>query len=319
MATLVPFLPENDEHHRLLTGFWNSSLDADLALSTELVAFASQPFSGGAQAGRIALVDGQPAGAVLVSAHPNAPDAMPQDVGWIDAIAVDRPFQRRGIGRRLLAWAEEWLASQGAVCITTGCGPHNLTPGVPAGARPFFRACGFALCDWTNWDVARNLSDYSAPPTLREVPAAAYPARPGQEELLLGFLGREFPGRWLFDAREYLRVGGRISDFMLLWTDRGVEGACKLCFEDSAWPLGRYFPYSLPRPWGQLGFIGVAAERRGEGMGLFLLDAGLRRLRDNGVNGCVIDWTDLLDFYGKAGFAPYHAWSVLMKEVGVNA
>jgi len=103
---------------------------------------------------------------------------------------------------------------------------------------------------------------------------------------------------------------------MLLWTEEGVEGACKLTFEDSAWSLGRYFPYSLPRPWGQLGFIGVAESVRGQGMGLFLLDAGLRRLRDNGVNGCVIDWTDLLDFYGKAGFAPYHKWAVLWKKVG---
>ena len=30
----------------------------------------------------------------------------------------------------------------------------------------------------------------------------------------------------------------------------------------------------------------------------------------------IIDWTDLLDFYGKAGFAPYHKWAVLWKGVG---
>lgn len=316
MPTLIPFDPNSAEHHSLLCSFWNSGLDADLALSADFVAFAARPFTGGAQAGRIAIVEGRPAGAILVSAHPHAPEAMPCDVGWIDAIAVDATFQRRGVGRALLAWAEEWLAAQGATALFTGCGPRHLTPGAPQSAVPFFAACGFELCDWTHWDVARNLADYTAPPSLRELPAGAYPAQPGQEALLLDFLGREFPGRWLFDTTEYLREGGRISDFMLLWTEKGVEGACKLTFEDSAWSLGRYFPYSLPRPWGQLGFIGVAESVRGQGMGLFLLDAGLRRLRDNGVNGCVIDWTDLLDFYGKAGFAPYHKWAVLWKKVG---
>ncbi len=57
---------------------------------------------------------------------------------------------------------------------------------------------------------------------------------------------------------------------------------------------------------------------RGQGMGLFLLDAGLRRLRDTGINGCVIDWTGLLTFYGKAGFSPYHMWTVFWKNVGDN-
>ena len=164
--------------------------------------------------------------------------------------------------------------------------------------------------------MVRNLNDYTSPPTLREVPAAAYPAQPGQEDLLLGFLRREFPDRWTFSTKEFLNEGGRISDFILLWTGSGVEGVHKLTFEDSLWTLGRYYLYSLPRPWGQLGFIGVAEKLRGQGMGLFLLDAGLRRLHNNGVNGCIIDWTDLLDFYGKAEFTPYHKWAVLWKEMG---
>ncbi|MFZ1754730.1 MAG: GNAT family N-acetyltransferase [Caldilineaceae bacterium] len=316
MAELTPFDLNSAEHHSLLAALWNRDLPADLAIAPEFVHSVTRPFTGGVQAGRIAVVDGQPVAAVLASAHPHAPPSMPCDVGWIDAIAVDPAHQRQGIGRELLVWAEEWLSAQGAVTIHTGCGINCLTPGVPESAIAFFTACGYDLCNWTNWDVARNLADYTPPPSLRDVPAAARPAQPGQEEWLLGFLRQEFPGRWTFETEEALRQGGRISDFMLLWTETGVEGVCKLTFEDSAWPLGGYYPYNLPRPWGQLGFIGVAKERRGQGMGLFLLDAGLRRLQNNGVNGCVIDWTDLLDFYGKAGFTPYHKWAVLCKKVG---
>lgn len=316
MPTLKLFDLNNTEHHNLLASLWNSGLPADLALSPGFVHSVTRPTTGGVQAGRIAYVDGKPVGAILASAHPHAPPSMPCTLGWIEAIAVDPAQQRQGIGRALLAWAEAWLAAQGVAPIHTGCAMRPLTPGVPQSAVPFFSACGFELCDWTNWDVARNLADYTPPPSLREVPAAAYPAQPGQEALLLGFLRREFPDRWTFEAEEFLREGGRISDYVLLWTENGVDGACRLTFEDSVWPMGRFYPYNLPRPWGQLGSIGISEKRRGQGMGLFLLDAGLRRLRDNGVNGCVIDWTDLLDFYGKAEFTPYHRWAVLWKKAG---
>ncbi len=316
MLTFKPFDLNNADHHQHLARVWNSSLPADLALSPEFVGSFTRPITGGAQAGSMAYVDEQPVGAIFAAAHPRAPQSMPCTLGWIDAIAVDPDYQRQGIGRQLVAWAEAWLIAQGATRIRTGCGPRHPTPGVPESAIPFFAACGYDLCDWTNWDVARNLADYSPPATLREVAAAAYPAQPGQEELLLGFLEQEFPGTWHFATAEFLREGGRISDFMLLWTADGVEGACKLTFEDSLWGMGRYYAYGLPRPWGQLGFIGVAEKRRGQGMGLFLLDAGLRRLQNNGVKGCVIDWTSLLDFYGKAGFTPYHRWAVLEKRAG---
>lgn len=316
MPTHIPFDPNNPDHHALLAALWNSGLEAELSISAEFVHSVTQPFTGGAQAGHIALVDGVPVGVILASAHPQAPPTLPRDVGWIDAVAVDPTHQRRGIGRALLAWAEEWLVGQGAATIRVGCGLRHLTPGAPESVAPFFAACGYTLDDDVNWDVARSLADYAPPPDLRAVPAAAYPAQPGQEDLLLGFLRREFPGRWTFETEEFLREGGRVSDFMLLWSESGVEGVCRLSFEDSLWGLGRYYPYSLPRPWGQLGFIGVAEQVRGQGMGLFLLDAGLRRLHNTGVNGCVIDWTGLLDFYGKAGFVPYRKWAVLQKKRG---
>jgi len=316
MSELISFDFNSVEHHSLLATLWNSGLPADLALAPAFVHSVTRPTTGGVQAGRIATVDGQPVGAILCSAQPDAPPSMPCDVGWIDAVAVAPSYQRQGMGRDLLAWAEQWLIAQGVATIFTGCGLRHLTPGVPESAIPFFADCGYGLCDWTNWDVARSLADYTPPPSLREVPAAAWPAQPGQEEWLLGFLRREFPGRWTFETEEFLREGGRISDFMLLWTTHGVEGACKLSFEDSLRGMGRYYPYALPRPWGQLGFIGVSESVRGQGMGLFLLDAGLRRLQNTGVTGCVIDWTGLLDFYGKAGFTPYHSWAVLWKKVG---
>ncbi|MEZ4581604.1 MAG: hypothetical protein R3A10_08195 [Caldilineaceae bacterium] len=59
----------------------------------------------------------------------------------------------------------------------------------------------------------------------------------------------------------------------------------------------------------------MTASKRGQGLETAVLDAGLRRLHNNGVNGCVIDWTDLVDFYGKFGFAPYRAYQQLVKAL----
>jgi predicted N-acetyltransferase YhbS len=111
-----------------------------------------------------------------------------------------------------------------------------------------------------------------------------------------------------------LRSGGLISDWMILTPSRGVDGFAKLCFEDSVTPINRVYPYKLPRPWSQLGPIGVSADARGRGFGGALLDTALCHLRDSGGRGCVIDWTDLVGFYARFGFKPYREYLMLIKS-----
>lgn len=144
-------------------------------------------------------------------------------------------------------------------------------------------------------------------------------AQSDDEPALFRFFAREFPGHWRFKFQEFLRASGRTSDWMILTTQRGVDGFAKFCFEDSITPINRVYPWNLPRSWGQLGPIGVSKDVRGKGYGGALLDAALCPLRDQGVRGCVIDWTDLVDFYGKFGFARYREYLILVKSVGQSA
>ncbi len=322
---LSPISSANDRDIQQIVDIWNAACGDDLAVSPRLVTYNLQPSQGLRQAAVMAYAGETPVGFVAVSILPTDPEVAPPTQGWIDAVAVLPAAQRQGIGSALLTWGEGWLVGQGARTCVVGTGLRLFVPGVPEtlGTAPFFRRHGYGGASRSQieppevqvWDVAANLATYAPPANLREVDALIRPAQPNDRAAILAFLQREFPGRWRYEFEEMLRQGGRIADYMVLWTTAGVAGCCVVSFEDSLRPIERFFPYRLPRPWGQIGSIGVSAHSRGQGLGSALLDAGLRRLHNNGVNGCVIDWIVLLDFYGNFGFSPYRDYLILSKNL----
>ncbi len=311
----------NPAHIDAIATLWNAACGPTLAISSRAVRYNLQPVTGGTVVGRLAYHDQTPVGVILASTLHHPPPGMSSDVGWIDALAVAPSAQRQGIGSALLSWTEQWLLDQDCRQVILGASQRPFAPGLPAEVNQlhFFNRHGFSS-DHDAWDVAANLAGYTTPATVRAIDGRVRPAQRGEEAALLEFLAREFPGRWRFELEEALRNGvARFSDYMLLWTERGVDGFCQLTFEDSQRPLERFFPYDLPRPWGQLGSVGVSADRRGRGYGAAVVDAGLRRLHNNGVNGCVIDWTGIVDFYAKFGFQLYRQYHMLAKSLGATA
>ena len=315
MENMLRPLEASDADH--IAAIWTAACGPDLAISPRFARFNTRPTTGAIQAGRLALQAGQPVGFVLASVLPADPDTSPPEMGWVDAIAVLPNSQRQGIGSELLAWAEGWLRSQGCTVSRLGGSLRPFAPGLPGElhTESFFDKRDYKMREWgsLDWDVASDLETYA--PKSYQVDAKLQPARPGDEDAMLTFLRREFPGRWRFEFEEFLREKGRMSDYVLLWSERGVDGFARLTFEDSERPIERFYMHRLPRPWGQLGPIGVSGDCRGKGYGGALLDAGLRRLRDSGVRGCVIDWTGLVDFYGKFGFQPYRQYAMLLKPL----
>jgi len=319
--TLIGLNQQDPTHLAAIVDVWNAACPSDLVLSNRFVEFNLQRVTGGEQTGCLALVAQQIVGFVLASTLHGQPQVAPPTVGWIDAIAVAPAHQQQGIGSALLMWAEAWLLDQGSQRCVLGASQRPFAPGIPQslGTAPFFQRRGYGNVRQT-WDMAANLTTYQPPESVRPIQGAVRPAQHGDEDALRAFLQREFPGRWHFEFEEFLcnsagTSSGRLSDYMLLWSERGVDGFCQLTFEDSLRPIERFFPYQLPRPWGQLGPIGVSADRRGKGYGAALLDTGLRRLYNNGVNGCVIDWTTHLSLYGKFGFTPYREYIQLTKQL----
>jgi GNAT superfamily N-acetyltransferase len=75
--------------------------------------------------------DGELLGSVLVS-HDGRK-------GWINRLAVAPSERRQGLGRRLIAAAEEWLAAQGLEIYAC------LVEGWNKGSQDTFIACGYSI------------------------------------------------------------------------------------------------------------------------------------------------------------------------------
>lgn len=315
--TVQPLQPAEQAEQRALVTLWNESAPPDLPISTKLVNYCLTSSSQIAVFGEWAVVQGQRVGVAVASAlsPANTIGNVATKVGWIEILAVHPDYQRQGVGTTLLQHMEHWLAEQGCRSIAIGGSLRPFFPGVPVALNTvaFFQRFDFTV-QQSVWDVAMNLATYTPPEIVRPIEGLVRPAQEIDHSYLDEFLQREFPGRWHQGFQQMMASAPmRLADYMVLWTERGIDGFCRLTFADSPRPIEQFYPYQLPRPWGQLGPIGVSADRRGMGFGAAVLDAGLRRLHNNGVNGCIIDWTTLIEFYGAFGFQPHREYKPLTK------
>ncbi|HPH97454.1 MAG TPA: GNAT family N-acetyltransferase [Anaerolineaceae bacterium] len=317
---LINIDPLHPALHLTLARIWNAAVPPSLSVSDKFFKYNLEPALGEIQDYRLALADGIPAGFIQVSALPDTSWVSPPEMGWVNTIFVDPHFQHSGIGAALLQWGETWLKEQGCTRARLGGSLRPFAPGLPVDCNSvnFFlkQNYHFRQSGADEWDVARDLGD-GLPISRKPLPETGEirPAHPEDQDLLSEFFTRVFHGRWQYEYEEFLRIGGRISDFLILLLDQKVEGFCWITLPDSKRPLDRYFLNDLPQPWGQLGPIGVSAEVRKFGWGGLLLQSGLEQLRKRNTRGCVIDWTGLLEFYGKYDFAPFHQYQILIKDL----
>jgi GNAT superfamily N-acetyltransferase len=295
---------------------WNAAAHGDYPINERFLCYNLFPSTGEVIDGRVAIHNGEPVGFVLTCALINDPSAT---LGWVSAIAVEPSAQRQSIGSELLAWAENWLREMKCKRIRIGGNLRPFVAGLPYAMHAsvaFFEKFGYQSPSSQpyEYDIARSLKNYQ-PIYPKPVNTELTPMQPGEEPLLIDFLYREYPGRWEFEAREFLKNSGRVSDFLLLRIGENVVGFCRLTLTDSERPIERFYPQRLPQPWGQFGPLGLSKSVRGQGLGGYLIDAAAVHMQSLGVDGCIIDWTSLVDLYGKFGFKVYNQYISLFRKI----
>ena len=245
-----------------------------------------------------------------VAREPIGADGTLPDRGWVSALVVHPAFQRRGLGTRLLAQAEAYLAGLGRRRVVLGGDPGHFFPGIPLRdeALAFFAGAGYQVRG-DAYDLHRSIKDYTTPAMVAAAGAEhpeveIRPLRPGEEGRLLDFMDETFPGRWRYTMGRFLAGRGPVGDVMGVVRGGTVRGFAHLFHPGSRW-IGPSIAWSpAVGRCGGLGPMGLTPEFRGRGLGLALLDAAVRHLQTLGVDEMIIDWTNLLGFYGRLGFVP---------------
>lgn len=220
--------------------------------------------------------------------------------GWIGAVASP------DIGRveELLSLAEDRLWTAGAERITFGGDVRHVYPGVPVEEKwliPTLVARGYQVTGMA-YDLLAEVGDLP----ICEWPPGVRRAEPRDYGLVLGFLEAEFAGRWLTDTEHRLKIEESYRWLVLMEEDGEIVAfAHASAEEDRFLSPNLNFALGIGGRVGGIGPIGVAAKRRGTGLGRRMMVAGIEALREDGCGSICIDWTGLLDFYGKFGFLPY--------------
>jgi len=239
----------------------------------------------------------------------NADMGRVRGLGWIVALAVAPNDQGRGLGGQLLRLAEERLRREGATHVRLGGSVGHFLPGPPvddARALRFWERRGYRPLARVH-DLRRGLADWTPPPAPPNGDYRIGRARPDQQGAMLAFLGRAFPGRWRYDMAEAFARGAAVEDILVVEDRAGsVEGFLASWHFGSALlgPGAHWYP-ALGERFGAMGPLGIAESLRGRGLGLALVAAGMAALKERGVEESAIDWTELVDFYGKLG---YRVW-----------
>ena len=250
------------------------------------------------------------------------PEPLPERQGGIAILYVAPQWRRQGIGTALHNAALQRLQETGmTVAALGGGGLYRFWPGIPENfqdAKGFFEKMG-----WENFhpccDLVRPLVDYAIPASLQQHMAQEgidlHPAAPAEMPAVLAFEHTEFP----FWYREYAyRVAlGDCHEILTAWdAHKGLVGTL-LMFTPQSKILGVNLLWKelLGPDLGGMGAVGVALSERGRGIGIALVAWASAVLKQRQVGTALIDWTGLVDFYGKAGYQPWRWYHTAYRKV----
>lgn len=211
-------------------------------------------------------------------------------------LCVGENFRGRGLGSQLLAQAEEHTKSQGHSQVVLGQGPHYLFQGVPEenpGAVEFFQKRGYQAA-WSSVNMRLDLAGYDPgqvdiPPVPEDV--AFRLLETGEEPALLAAVEDAQPA-WL----EFYQ--GCPSPILVAAEQGQLVGFAMVP------PEGGRFLGDVEKP-GSLECVGVVKSHRNRGIGMGMVLAGIRWLKEQGCGSIELRYVALEDWYEKVGFCTF--------------
>ncbi|WP_155120449.1 GNAT family N-acetyltransferase [Haloprofundus marisrubri] len=251
------------------------------------------------------------------------PSYLDTNAGWISLFVVDEHTENRDeIARSLLAKAEEDLTQQGVTHLRVGGDPQQFLAGLPSRDIEFelyrrvIEEAGYTS-ETVVTDLHREIADFDAESFRISVDASLSVKRVRRDPTeLLSFLSEEFPGRWQYEAENICRVPGGSTDYWLLEYQDKTVGFARTNTVGSAYRGGNVnWASAFEGSVCGLGPLGIHSDYRGRGWGLWMLATILSRFQNMGYTHALIDWTELVEYYGKLGFEPWLDYTVFTKEV----
>ncbi len=143
---------------------------------------------------------------------------MPKTTGWIQALIVDSNFRKQGIGTELLTRAEQVFQRHSLEKVLLASDPWHYFPGMPeqfADTAKWFEKRGYSMEGQASdlvqtYETAQQLEL----PTLESGTFAIL--QEDEQDDLIDFMKRCFPGRWEYETRKYFSKGGTGREFVVL-------------------------------------------------------------------------------------------------------
>ena len=236
-------------------------------------------------------------------------------------VMVEPDHQRCGFGTKLLNAALARFESEGIATVHLGAFAdfpfwHGMPAYLPA-AKRFFEVQGWEIYE-RSYDLLMDLRDYEPQDWVAERPRQTGIRIRGAEAedvpALLHHLEKEFPDWYGWYVRELEERG--TNDIIIARKGTQVVGSIRVWEVSSPHWTGRQWRVMLGQDMGALGVVAVREAERNKGIGLALVDAASRALRERGVRNCFVHWTWLVDWYGKLGYKVWQEYWMARKAIG---
>ena len=254
----------------------------------------------------------------LVRKYPLEDAAPDLERGYLTLFAVHPAHHGKGIGTALFDAAEDYLRGHGCVsALVSPYAPNYWTPGIDTAlysdALAFLQKRGYHISA-RPLSMAVSLVGWRQSDWAKQAKEQLFRSRDGRTVLapfdrslalpFTQFLAAEFPGDWQRYLRETMSAilqGKRSPDSLWLAVDSHAAVLGFAQFEGE-----------------RVGPFGVAANKRGQGIGAVLLSHTLEQMQRQGLQHAYFLWTDdktAERLYAPVGFRETRRYAILHKSL----